>query len=89
MGTVVVTAGFNAAVLILGGIEDWRIVAATMFVAYLVLAVVEGLILALTTGFLVQVKPEPPGAPDRRAARTFGMTRARQSMPILSNYCGF
>ncbi len=57
-GTVVVTAGFNAAVLIVGGIEDWRIVAATMFAAYLVLAVIEGLILALTTGFLVQVKPD-------------------------------
>ena len=56
--TVVATAGINAAVLIIGGIEDWRIIAATMFGAYMALAVVEGLILGLTTGFLVRVKPE-------------------------------
>jgi ABC-type Co2+ transport system permease subunit len=54
----VVTAAINAAVLILGGIEDWRIVAATMLGAYLVLAIVEGLILGLTAGFLLKVKPE-------------------------------
>jgi cobalt/nickel transport system permease protein len=57
-GTVVATATINAAVLIVGGIEDWRIVAATMLVAYLVLAIVEGLILGLTAGFLLRVKPE-------------------------------
>jgi len=57
-GTVIVTAAINAAVLIFGGIEDWRIVAATMFGAYLVLAIVEGLILGLTAGFLLRVKPE-------------------------------
>jgi cobalt/nickel transport system permease protein len=56
--TVVLTAALNAAILIFGGIEDWQIVAATMFGAYMVLAVVEGLILGLTAGYLVRVKPD-------------------------------
>jgi cobalt/nickel transport system permease protein len=56
--TVVLTAGLNATVLIVGGLEDWRIVAATLFVSYLGLAIVEGLILAVTAGYLVRVKPE-------------------------------
>jgi cobalt/nickel transport system permease protein len=56
--TVVITAGLNATVLIVGGLEDWRVVAATLFVAYLGLAVVEGSILGATAGYLVRVKPE-------------------------------
>lgn len=56
--TVVVTAALNAAVLILGGVEDWTIIAAPQFVIYLLLAAVEGGILAVTAGFLARVKPE-------------------------------
>jgi cobalt/nickel transport system permease protein len=56
--TVVITAGLNASVLIVGGLEDWRVVAATLFVAYLGLAVVEGVILGVTVGYLVRVKRE-------------------------------
>jgi cobalt/nickel transport system permease protein len=56
--TVVITAGLNATVLIVGGLEDWRVVAAALFVSYLGLAVVEGVILGVTAGYLVRVKPE-------------------------------
>ena len=56
--TVVLTAALNAAVLILGGVEDWTIIAAPQFAIYVVLGVVEGLVLGVTAGFLVRVKPE-------------------------------
>lgn len=56
--TVILTAALNAGVLIVGGIEDWRIVAAAVFGAYLGLAGIEGVIVGLTAGFLVRVKPE-------------------------------
>jgi cobalt/nickel transport system permease protein len=56
--TVVLTAALNAAVLILGGVEDWTIIAAPQFAIYLVLGVIEGLILGVTAGFLVRVRPE-------------------------------
>lgn len=69
--TVVVTAGLNATILIVGGIEDWRVVAATMFIAYLVLGIVEGVILGLTSGFLARVRPELLGLHvDRPSVRT-------------------
>lgn len=61
--TVVLTAALNATVLIVGGIEDWRVIAATVFVAYLALAAVEGVILGLTASFLVRVKPDLLGLP--------------------------
>lgn len=56
--TVTVTAGFSAAVLILGGTEDWTIIAAPQFAIYLVLSVVEGMILGMTAGFLIRARPE-------------------------------
>jgi cobalt/nickel transport system permease protein len=56
--TVLLTAALNAAVLILGGVEDWTIIAAPQFAIYVVLGVVEGLVLGVTAGFLVRVKPE-------------------------------
>lgn len=59
--TVVVTATLDAAVLIVGGVEDWTIIAAPQFAIYLVLGVIEGLILGVTAGFLVRVRPEMLG----------------------------
>jgi cobalt/nickel transport system permease protein len=56
--TVVLTAALNAVVLVAGGIANWAIIAAPQFVIYLLLAVIEGLILGVTTEFLVRVKPE-------------------------------
>lgn len=56
--TVVLTAGLNSAVLVLGGKYDWTIIAAPQFAIYLVLAGIEGLILGVAAEFLVRVKPE-------------------------------
>jgi cobalt/nickel transport system permease protein len=64
--TVVLTALLNAVVLIVGGVEDWTIVAAPQFAVYLVLGVVEGLILGVTAEFLVRVKPELLNLPQKR-----------------------
>lgn len=55
---VVLTAALNATVLIVGGVEDWTIIAAPQFAVYLVLGVIEGLILGMTAEFLVRVKPD-------------------------------
>ena len=56
--TVLLTAAINAAVLIVGGLEDWTIIAAPQFVVYLILGFIEGVILGVTAGYLVRVKPE-------------------------------
>lgn len=56
--TVVLTAALNAAVLIVGGIESWTIIAAPQFAIYLLLAVIEGLIVGAATGFLVRTRPD-------------------------------
>ncbi len=59
-GLVVVlwTATLNVAVLILGGTEDWTVIAVPQFIAYSALGLIEGLILGTTVGFLKKVKPE-------------------------------
>jgi len=56
--TVVTTAAMNAAVLIFGGLEDWTVIAAPQFVVYVVLGLVEGIILGVTAGYLVRVRPD-------------------------------
>ncbi|HEX3152895.1 MAG TPA: CbiM family transporter [Gemmataceae bacterium] len=56
--TVILTAGLNAAVLVIGGKYDWTIIAAPQFVIYVFLGFVEGMILGVTAGYLVRVKPE-------------------------------
>jgi cobalt/nickel transport system permease protein len=56
--TVALTAFLSAAVLIVGGIVNWTVIAAPQFVVYLVLGVIEGLILGMAAQFLARVKPE-------------------------------
>jgi cobalt/nickel transport system permease protein len=56
--TVATTALLNAAVLIAFGVEDWTIIAGTVMVAHMVLAVIEGVILGTITSYLAKVKPE-------------------------------
>lgn len=57
-GTVFVTALLNALVLLWGGQDDWRTLAVFVFLAHVPIAVVEGIVLGFTVGFLVRVKPE-------------------------------
>lgn len=56
--TVLMTAAICAALLILGGVADFTVIALPQFTVYLVLAAIEGVIVGVTAGFLARVKPE-------------------------------
>jgi len=56
--SVLMTAGLNCVVLILGGETNWPILPLVIVIAHLPFAVVEGVILGFVVGFLAQVKPE-------------------------------
>jgi cobalt/nickel transport system permease protein len=55
---VLATTLLNALVLFWGGAEDWPSLVLMTVVPHLFIAVVEGIILGFTVGFLVRVKPE-------------------------------
>jgi ABC-type Co2+ transport system permease subunit len=55
---VLATALLNCGVLMWGGQENWDALAIVVFIAHLPIAVIEGVVLGFTVGFLVQVKPE-------------------------------
>jgi cobalt/nickel transport system permease protein len=56
--TVLATAALNALVLTLAGEEGWGVVAALTLAAHLPVALVEGVVVGFTVGFLARVKPE-------------------------------
>lgn len=56
--SVLLTAALNSAVLIVAGVEDWRIIAAFVFASHVPIALIEGLIVGFTASFLKRVKPE-------------------------------
>jgi cobalt/nickel transport system permease protein len=64
---VLVTILLNTVALIFGGRADWTSMALLTFLIHLPLAVVEGIILGFSVGFLARVKPEmfSPPAPER------------------------
>jgi cobalt/nickel transport system permease protein len=55
---VLATAALNALVLVVAGVEDWRIVAAVVFAAHIPIAFIEGFIVGFAVGFLQRVKPD-------------------------------
>ena len=55
---VLATALLNCLVLLWGGLEDWHALALLVLVAHLPIAVIEGIVLGFTVGFLARVKPE-------------------------------
>lgn len=55
---VLLTAGLNAIVLVVAGVEDWRIVAVAVFAAHIPIAFIEGFIVGFAASFLKRVKPE-------------------------------
>jgi cobalt/nickel transport system permease protein len=63
---VLATLLLNALVLVWGGHEDWQTLVLLVFIAHLPIAVVEGIILGFTVGFLARVKPELIGLACRR-----------------------
>ena len=56
--TVLATTFLNCVVLVWGGQEDWPSLVLVTLVPHLVIAVIEGVVLGFTLGFLVRVKPE-------------------------------
>jgi len=64
---VLTTAFLNCLVLLWGGREDWHALALLVFVAHLPIAVIEGIVLGFTFGFLARVKPEMLGWPSSPA----------------------
>ena len=56
--SVLLTAVLNASMLVVAGVEDWRIVGAVVVVAHIPIALIEGLIVGCTASFLRRVKPE-------------------------------
>ncbi len=63
--TVLATIALNCLALLLGGEANWTYLALILVVAHLPIAVVEGLVLGFTVGFLARVKPEMLGWPNR------------------------
>jgi ABC-type Co2+ transport system permease subunit len=59
---VLATVLLQSLVLIWGGREDWHLLALLTFVIHLPLAVIEGIVLGFTVGFLARVKPEMLGS---------------------------
>jgi cobalt/nickel transport system permease protein len=55
---VLLTLLLHSLVLLWGGQEDWHSLALGTFIVHLPLAVLEGVVLGFTVGFLVRVKPE-------------------------------
>jgi cobalt/nickel transport system permease protein len=64
---VLATIALNCLVLVEGGIEPWHTLALALVVAHLPIAVVEGVVLGFTVGFLARVKPEMLGWEEDRA----------------------
>jgi len=67
--SVLATILLNSLVLAWGSPENWQTLAAWVFVAHLPIALVEGVILGFTIGFLVRVKPEMLGWPAAKEAQ--------------------
>jgi ABC-type Co2+ transport system permease subunit len=55
---VLASVGLNCAVLILGGEQHWPVPPLILLVAHLPIAVLEGVVLGFTLGFVAKVKPE-------------------------------
>jgi cobalt/nickel transport system permease protein len=56
--SVLATVGLNCLVLIVGGESDWQAWALLNLLIHLPIAVIEGIVLGFTIGFLAKVKPE-------------------------------
>jgi cobalt/nickel transport system permease protein len=61
--TVLLTVALNSLVLMAGGEQNWQTPAMILLIAHLPLAVLEGVVLGFTVGFLVRVKPAMLGWP--------------------------
>ena len=94
--TVLVTIFLNGLVLMLGGTANWTGVVLLTYVIHLPLAVVEGIILGFTVGFLARVKPQllygyryqpPPVAAPNLPTALPGKALAMLFAPLLLLAC--
>ncbi len=58
VSAVLLTLALHAITLLWGGAEDWHNLVVLVFVVHLPIAVLEGIVLGFTVGFLAHVKPE-------------------------------
>ncbi len=72
--SVLAALSLEAAVLLWGGAEDWRQIVRLVFLAHLVVVVVEGIVLGFTVSFLARVKPEMLGLKSGSVALAAGWT---------------
>jgi cobalt/nickel transport system permease protein len=56
--SVLATVALHCGVLILGGESNWQVWAMIDLIVHLPIAVIEGVVLGFTVGFLARVKPE-------------------------------
>lgn len=56
--SVIATVILHFVVLVAGGVSDWEYLALVDVIVHLPIAVIEGIVLGFTVGFLVRVKPE-------------------------------
>jgi cobalt/nickel transport system permease protein len=61
--SVLATVILHCTVLIVGGSEDWQVWALIDLIVHLPIAVIEGLVVGFTVGFLARVKPQMLGWP--------------------------
>jgi ABC-type Co2+ transport system permease subunit len=81
---VLATVFLHYLVWVWGAGEDWQKVGLAVFVAHLPIAVVEGIVLGFTVGFLVKVKPEIIGwklLPDGRLDQVPSADTASRETP--------
>jgi ABC-type Co2+ transport system permease subunit len=61
--TALTTVALNCLVLYFGVAEDWHQLVLLVFIPHLPIAVIEGIVLGFTVGYLARVKPEMVGCP--------------------------
>ncbi|HJZ94531.1 MAG TPA: CbiM family transporter [Gemmataceae bacterium] len=83
---VILTAALNAAVLVVAGVEDFRVVAALVFVAHLPIAAIEGLVVGFTASYLARVKPDLLDRPKKaRAAEDQESAAGPESADVVTS----
>jgi cobalt/nickel transport system permease protein len=96
--TVLATVALNLLALLWGGETDWRTPALIMLVVHLPIAVIEGVVVGFTVGFLARVKPEllgrlpalPEPAGERETHATLPIPCAdgiRSAEPVQGSAC--
>jgi cobalt/nickel transport system permease protein len=85
--SVLLTAGLNCVVLILGGETNWPTPPLVLVIAHLPIAVVEGVILGFVVGFLARAKPEMLGMGRTASRHSTHVVAKKDDVPTESQPC--